>query len=211
MMLRRLVTAAALFALAASSGCSDAQAGSGRWPAATAVATPGAYVPAPADAVAIDLTGFDGETMGGIEIDCVIQTPVIAGGGGLNAHYCFLPNAIAPVSGFSTRGDISNNVAMCFGLVGTGTSQIIRANVRMPATKTGRGPRALYGRSYTTGLTQLTTFGGWTDSTIAITSGRIEGRYTDGVALAGLNSIISSISGYSPDKSYCSWKALGRP
>lgn len=174
-------------------------------------ATPGTIVTATADTAALDLTGFDGQTMGGIEIDCVIQTPTISGGGGLNAVYCLLPNAISPVAGFSTRGDITNNVAMCFGLIGTGTSQIIRANVRMPATKTGRGPRAVYGSSYTTGLGQLTTFGGWANSTTAITSFRVEPRYTDGVAYAGGLGIVSAIAGYSPDKSFCTWKALGRP
>jgi hypothetical protein len=167
-----------------------------------------------ADTNAFDII-FDGETIGGIEIDVWFQTPTIINGGGVAAEYYCQPNGLAPVSGgnFVSKGSHSSVCGIMFATLPTANTRVIAANIKIPVTKALRGPRNFLMRTLDSAFDQQDQVGWWYADGTALTSLRFQAFYANaGGPLAGIVSFISTMTSTNAwsSKSGYAWQQMAR-
>lgn len=157
-----------------------------------------------ADATNCDITGIDGETMGGICVNGWIQTPTVSGGAGANVEYYFAPNGV--LTNQNTQGDYTSSDGLLFAILATATQRHIRFRLTMPETKTGRA-RLFIAESLQSNNDARRVVGRWDDSTTPITSFRISARYAASTQYS--TGLIAQNVSFANVTSYVSWYALG--
>lgn len=159
------------------------------------------------DKVAIDITGFDGETMGGIHVRGFFRTPV--NGQGQTVRYCVCPNDLE--TNQDCRGDI---VATCLPLASysAGLQETIFYEWWMRDTKAGRG-RLFESVCWKSTPTKQIVTGVWLDSATPITSFRMRAIKADGTNTgSSVNWFLKDIPGVTGlTLSQHGWTALGLP